>query len=67
MRAVLPPTVYKRVLFFWCPHLQERNEAQVNSEPPSCVNSRYILYVPCTLENVMYSNYGQLRAYIYVS
>jgi hypothetical protein len=26
---VLPPTAHEGVLFFWCPHLQERNKAQI--------------------------------------
>jgi hypothetical protein len=33
--VVLVPTVHKKVLFYWCPHLQAKNEVQVNPEPLS--------------------------------
>jgi hypothetical protein len=32
--AMLPSIIHKRVLFLWCPHLLERNEVQINLEPP---------------------------------
>jgi hypothetical protein len=53
MTAVLPPTAHKRVLFFWCPHLQKKKNVHTNPEPPLYVVSFVLLVFQTNLSKIL--------------